>query len=247
MANKVLDFLGFGSMDDFAVPKDRWALNMSVTFCIFITVITTSWFYEYNSNIARDGAPDLTPSEWVGVNAVMYFISLWPLAFVLLVEKILFRNEVMPLLGLKPTPNAVKSKKVIIALFLSAAIIKLGIRLLLQGGREVDFTPLLIAIPNNVVIVPCEEIVYRGYVQSTMIRRFGDLPGILITAILFLMVHFPVRILIQSDTVTQLVFKLAVTLVGGLFFGVFARKDQCIYGSAVLHYALNVCVCIGLL
>ena len=88
---------------------------------------------------------------------------------------------------------------------------------------------------------------YRGYVQSIMVRRFGNFPGILITAVLFLVVHFPVRILIQSDSVAHLVFNLAVTLFGGLFFRVFARKDRCIHGPIAVHFSLIICIYIGML
>ena len=74
-----------------------------------------------------------------------------------------------------------------------------------------------------------------------MIRRFGDTPGFIVTAVLFSLVHLPARVLTQSENMFQLILSIVILLVGSVIFGYFAKKDKCIYGSALVHYVFNIC------
>jgi membrane protease YdiL (CAAX protease family) len=237
----VVNFFNFENIDYSAFPKKKWMLNISVVFCALITIAITLWFYKLNVNIAHSGFTQATPMEWIGITAFMYGISLIPFSIVLLVEKFAFKTPIIPLLGLRHTKNAVKNNQIFITLLLIASFILFVMRLFLSQNRQISIIFFIMQIPVNIIEVPCEEIIFRGYVQSIMIRRFGDLAGIIITAVLFFIVHLPVRLLLQNDSVIQSVYQLVFTLVGAVVFGIIARKDRCIYGAAVVHFTVNMC------
>lgn len=215
--------------------------NIRVIFCLLITLATTLWFFEFNRNMAKGYPSYLTPVEWLGVTTAMYGLSLVPLAAVLLIEKLAFKTKLLPALGLRRKPGAVGSKGKFIALIFAVNLLIFLFRFLLRKNGQ--FTPvyLLLKIPEHMIIALCEEVMFRGYVQNVMTGKLGDWPGILAAAVLFLVVHLPVRILFQYENPVQLTYSLATTLVGGIFFGAAARKDTCVHGAAALHFAANIC------
>ena len=221
-------------------------LNLGVFFCLLITLTTTLWFLEFNRNLSR-GPLNRTAVEWLGITAAMYGLALVPLILILLIEKFAFKTKILPALGLKHRPNAVRGKMKYIALILVMALAVFAVRLLLGKSGEITPVYFLFQIPGNMIIAFFEEVMFRGYVQGVMVRRLGDVPGILATAVLFFIVHLPVRILLQYQKVVQLIGALVFTLAGGIFFGVAARKDECIYGCAALHFSFNICHYIALL
>jgi len=226
-------------------PQKKWQLNIGVCFCLLLTLAVTWWFLEFNRNLA-DGH-SLRSVEWLGVTAAMYGLALVPLALILLIEACAFKTNILSVLGLRPTPGAVKGKRKYIALIFVVNLAIFLVRRLLRQNGQISPVHFLVQIPCNLLIAFCEEIMFRGYVQGVMTRRLGDVPGILATAVLFFAVHLPVRILFQYTSAAQLVFSLVFTLVGGVLFGVAARKDRCVYGSAALHFSVNICHYITLL
>jgi len=220
-------------------PKKKAYLDIGLFFCLLITLAVTWWFYEFNRNLARDSF-SLTHIEWLGVTAAMYGLALVPLALVLPIERFAFKTKLLPALGLNPRPNAVKGKLVYIAPIFIVNLIVFAVRYLLRKSGQITPMAFLFQIPANLLVVSCEEVMFRGYIQGVLVRRFGDVPGILAAAVLFLAVHLPVRLLLQYENVVQLTYSLATTLAGGVVFGVAARKDRCIYGSAALHFSFNI-------
>ena len=236
MISQLFSFEPIGTAED---PKKKSHLNLGVFFCLLITLAVTFWFLEFNRNLSR-GSYGITTVEWLGVTAAMYWLAMVPLVLVLFVEKFAFNTKLLPALGLKGRPNAVMGKMKYIALLIAANLAVFAVRHLLGKHGEITPAYFLFQIPGNLIIAFCEEAMFRGYIQGVMVRRFGDVPGILATAALFFVVHLPVRILLQYQNPAQLIGSLAYTLAGGIIFGIVARKDGCIYGCTALHFSFNV-------
>lgn len=240
MVRLLSEWFLFEEPGDAELPKRKWHLNARIGFALLITLATTLWFLAFNRNLAG-GSVRMSHLEWLGVTAAMYGLSLVPLLLVLLIEKTVFKSKILPMLGLKPTPGAVTDKLKYIVLIFAVALAVFWARFALHMGGQITWIAFLYQIPENMLVAFCEELVFRGYIQSAMTQKWGDVPGVLATAALFLVVHLPVRILLQYRGPAQLAFSLAFTLVGGVVFGFCARKDRCIYGSAALHFSMNLC------
>ncbi|MCE1188942.1 MAG: CPBP family intramembrane metalloprotease [Ignavibacteria bacterium] len=95
---------------------------------------------------------------------------------------------------------------------------------LMQVHSPLDFTLVVISVALTPAI--CEEVLFRGYVQTGFEHRFGKLTGAIITALLFSIYHVNFQGLIG-------LFML------GLFFGYAVYQSDSIVVPMVLHFLNN--------
>jgi membrane protease YdiL (CAAX protease family) len=72
----------------------------------------------------------------------------------------------------------------------------------------------------------CEEIVFRGYMQTRLVRRWGAVTGVMVTSVVFALVHImPLNII--------------AVLPIGLWFGYIAWRSKSIWPTILCHLCVN--------
>lgn len=91
----------------------------------------------------------------------------------------------------------------------------------LQAVGAVVFTFLFIAIP--------EELFFRGWVQNLLERRWGRMPALVVTAVLFGLAHFNKRAVHFNWRY------VVMAALAGIFYGRAGRTDRRVGASATTH------------
>jgi len=104
------------------------------------------------------------------------------------------------------------------------------------SAKELELFREMLAPPNmpfsvvfiTVALIPgiCEEIFFRGVIQPTLIKRFGPVPGILITALFFGLFHAQIQ-------------QMIVFFFVGIYFGLLAYRAGSFLYSALAHTVFN--------
>jgi membrane protease YdiL (CAAX protease family) len=90
----------------------------------------------------------------------------------------------------------------------------------------------VVVVLLTVIIAPCEEIFWRGYVQSTLAFRFGDARGWLLMAAVYALVH-----------IWSWNFMLvAAALVCGLFWGYLLYRFKSLVPCLISHIIWDLAV-----
>jgi len=244
---RILKLLNFPPPDEADMQYNKKYLNRSVVFCAVFTLAVTALFFIFNyymHHIYSIGFYFLFDhKKLISLTLFLYLSASALFAVFLIIEKFGFNTKLIPALGLK-TKNAkaafLNKFWFAIPFFITSCVI-LAIRIFLADDGKADFSYLIHEIPNNMIIAFCEEVMFRGYIQGVMTKRFGDLRGIAFTSVLFLFVHLPIRILFESNTLPRLLYLLFYTFAGGIAFGIVARRDKCVYGSVFVHFTFNIC------
>jgi membrane protease YdiL (CAAX protease family) len=83
-----------------------------------------------------------------------------------------------------------------------------------------------------------EELSLRGYIQPKLEARCGKWPGLVLTALLFSVLHLPKIFLRQASPPVLLV----VAFIFGIVFGFIRDKTNSIYYPVLCHGAINLIV-----
>lgn len=83
-----------------------------------------------------------------------------------------------------------------------------------------------------------EEIVWRGYVQSSLIRWIGTHGGVVLAATVFALFHLPQRALAGVGG-TDLLIQLVIVGVLGTFFGVLQATTRNVLLPGIVHTAID--------
>jgi len=94
-----------------------------------------------------------------------------------------------------------------------------------------DIVTSELALVFMICVTPaiCEEIAFRGYIQTYFARDFSDNKAILISSVLFSVMHFSV-------------LSAPYLLVAGVLFGWVRTKTGSLYPSMFIHFAHNYVV-----
>jgi membrane protease YdiL (CAAX protease family) len=92
----------------------------------------------------------------------------------------------------------------------------------------------LISVVSWVAVA--EELTLRGYLQPKLEARCGKWPGLVLTAILFSVLHLPKIFLRQASAPILLV----VAFVLGIVFGFIRDKTDSIYYPVFCHVTVNL-------
>jgi membrane protease YdiL (CAAX protease family) len=82
----------------------------------------------------------------------------------------------------------------------------------------------------------CEEFAFRGFLQSTLTRRYSFIPALIVSAVIFGLFHFDI----------QLVYILSATTAGLVLGYVYHRWNSYVV-SAIAHSSVNLVVLAALL
>jgi len=128
----------------------------------------------------------------------------------------------------------------------------LGVRIIHEGaGNDVeviisgmDVLVLILMILVMIFIVgPCEEILFRGFMQRGLVRTLGDTWGIIITAIIFAAIHLVGLILYILDPIVFIILfiylfapYIAISIMLGLLF---RWREENLVAVIVTHGVYN--------
>ena len=108
------------------------------------------------------------------------------------------------------------------------------------AGRKIDsiyeirgLAPMWVVVPLlALIIAPCEEIFWRGYVQSSLVFRFGDLRGWLLMAAAYALVH------VWSGNLIL----VAAAFLCGLFWGYLLLRFKSLVPCLISHVVWDLIV-----
>lgn len=102
---------------------------------------------------------------------------------------------------------------------------------LMRADSVLEF--MLVVILVAVVPAIAEEIIFRGIVQKSLIKRYGPALGIGLTALIFAAMHINP-------------WSFVPLLIGGTFFGYVAYRTGTLWASSLAHFGNNLIAIIGL-
>ncbi|MCX6716128.1 MAG: CPBP family intramembrane metalloprotease [Candidatus Taylorbacteria bacterium] len=89
-----------------------------------------------------------------------------------------------------------------------------------------------------IIVAPAEEILFRGIIQSTLIKKIGIFRGIILTSIIFGLAHLPNGAL--GINISLWNWKLAlIAMIAGLILGWTYTRTKSIWNAAILHGILS--------
>lgn len=122
------------------------------------------------------------------------------------------------------------------AALLAAVLLGYVSELIPFSAKEIELFREMLAPSNlpfsvvfiTVALIPgiCEEIFFRGVIQPALIKRFGPIPGILITALFFGLFHAQIQQMIVFTFV-------------GIYFGFLAYRAGSFLYAALAHAIFN--------
>jgi membrane protease YdiL (CAAX protease family) len=108
------------------------------------------------------------------------------------------------------------------------------------GGGFNGFSPSLVyALMANVIVGFSEETVWRGYIQTRLAAYGGKLKGLVVTSILFALLHFSARSYQFSGAPLEALASSLLLFPLGLLFGYVMLRCQNVIPSSVFHLLSN--------
>lgn len=116
---------------------------------------------------------------------------------------------------------------------------------IISGGDFIDFTDILLYAVYYLSVAVCEEIVFRGYIGT---RLYGLVKNkyltVIIAGILFIIMHFPYRMIAYGMTIRDLTIHnigwLIDLFVTHTILSFIYMKTKSLYGSILIHWISNL-------
>lgn len=168
--------------------------------------------------------------DWYPFGPIVATLTLWglPIASVYLLEKRDWRS---------PGLRLPREKRAAYGLYAFLGLVAPG---LIVGF---DRSLLLELIEQAAYIGLAEELFFRGFITARLVAWLGNTRGLLVSALLFSLVHFVSRV---SQSGLRYPLRIAgvclQTLVGGLLLGYIYLRSKNIYPGSVVHVAGNMYV-----
>ncbi|URZ06120.1 CPBP family intramembrane glutamic endopeptidase [Clostridium felsineum] len=102
----------------------------------------------------------------------------------------------------------------------------------------ISTTSLYIFIMNAMVGF-VEEVIYRGYLQTRLTCWIGTVKGLLITSVLFGLIHIPKYLIWQKVNFDKLLISCLIITVSGTIFGYMRIKTKNIIACSILHTVID--------
>ena len=110
------------------------------------------------------------------------------------------------------------------------------LRLELIDQRAAVWSPVLATLLMGVAPA-LEELLFRGAIQPALVRRDGPVLGIVVTSLLFLLIHLPGWVLLRANVSA---FTIAYVFAFGLFLGWLRHASGSIWASFFTHWINNI-------
>lgn len=110
------------------------------------------------------------------------------------------------------------------------------------GGTFAGFSVSLVyAFILMAIVGFCQEVVWRGYVQTRLTAKGGTIKGLVATALLFCLWHFPMRYFQYSGVALEALANIFVELFPiSLLLGYIMLKSQNIIPLSIFHLFVNL-------
>ena len=109
----------------------------------------------------------------------------------------------------------------------------------IEQGREYPLL-LLLGIPIAILLTgPGEELLYRGVIQSRLTETFPTALAVVLAAVVFAAVHFPVY---MGDDISAVLVSLGTVTTLGLYLGVLYELSDNLVVPALIHGGFNAVV-----
>lgn len=95
---------------------------------------------------------------------------------------------------------------------------------------------ILVNIPFAPVI---EELVFRGFLLTKLEKQMDGMQAVVVSAIIFTVLHFPGWILLSHMTPIVLVMTSAQVFIFGFILGIIKRQSHSVYPGIVVHTINN--------
>lgn len=165
-------------------------------------------------------------------------ITLYALPLILIAT--LHRYPIGDILGIRDFLridwNLITIFSALFAALLAAVLLNYVRRLIPFSAEQLELMREMLApsdLPFSVVFITvalipgfCEEIFFRGAIQPALIKRFGPIPGILITALFFGLFHAQIQ-------------QIIVFFFVGIYFGFLAYRTGSFLYPALAHIIFN--------
>ena len=104
------------------------------------------------------------------------------------------------------------------------------------GMKFVGYSPtLLYGIALFTMVGFSEETVFRGYIQTRLTARFGNVRGLVVTSLLFALYHYPVSYYQISGDILGSLASALLRFFPGLLLGYIMVKSQNLVAPSVFH------------
>lgn len=111
-------------------------------------------------------------------------------------------------------------------------------KLKLYGNKEINIT--IYNLMYFLIVGIGEEILWRGYAQNRLIYKFGKLRGLLLTALIFSVIHIPQRIIVLGLDLKGVIMSIFFIMPISITLGYIAYKTKDIITSSILHTIANL-------
>ena len=239
--------------EDLRVPWGWWDLAsflvLSIAALVLLWTLTVTAFY--SAGITKEKFLQSVSYQGQSAIVVMLFLSVLLLAYLAAQMRLRFRAPVWRTLRWKPLDSGkVPAKAAYLGLVFSGIALSMLVALAssaftpkskmpIQQFLQDRHTALLLLIMSVTIAPLFEETVFRGYIYPVVARTFGILPGILVTGLIFGLLH-------ASQLGGNLPQVALLVGVGIVFTAVRAKTGNVLPGY-ILHVSYNSFIVIAFL
>ncbi len=85
-----------------------------------------------------------------------------------------------------------------------------------------------------------EEVFFRGYILNTLLKDMKRGVAIIITSILFVLIHLPLLLFIQHLGASEFLLALYILFVSSIVYSILFVKTRSLWPSIIAHFLNNV-------
>ena len=131
------------------------------------------------------------------------------------------------------------SKNLLRSIFLSLSLIALLLLtvhfFVIPNGMYYPVSKKISLLINYLIVGFYEEIAFRGFLQTRLIAWLGQMKGVVLTAIIFSLIHIPSRLIYQQLNIMNAIISSLVLIPSALLLGYIMLKAKNIVAPAIFH------------
>lgn len=171
-------------------------------------------------------------SEVYKNNKIMFMLFAQLLILLPMLIHVFYNGEKINTIGIIPE-NFFKS--LILGVLLIGVYYLMKLKLYENKGINITFYNLVYYL----IVGIGEEVLWRGYVQNRLIYKFGKLQGLLLTALIFSVIHIPQRIIVFGLDLKGVLLSVFIIIPISITLGYIAYKTKDIIAGSILHTIVN--------